>query len=210
MPKLIDLTGKQFGRLIVIGRAENAKNGNVRWYCQCDCGEIVIVGRKELRSGDTNSCGCLKKEIIAALNMKHGESNTRLFRIWAGMKSRATNPNVKDFKYYGEKGVTVCEEWENNFKAFEKWALSNAYSDDLTIDRINSDKEYSPDNCRWADIETQNNNKRNNHYLTHNRKTMTIAEWAKEIGISDKIIRNRLRRGWTIEKALTTPVKKQK
>ena len=133
----------------------------------------------------------------------------RLYSIWHNMKSRCYNPNTEKFKYYGGKGISVCEEWKNNFKAFYDWAVANGYRDDLTIDRINGSKGYSPDNCKWSDMTQQNNNTSKNHYVSHNGETKTSSEWAKQYGIHRCVFNNRIQRGWTFEKAINQFAKKE-
>lgn len=209
MPKLIDLTGQKFGRLVVIRRAKN-KGKIVCWECQCNCGRIVIVTARELNAGDTKSCGCLRKEKTSALNLTHGDSKTRLYRIWAGMKTRIFNENSKDFAGYGAKGIDLCDEWANSFEAFKNWAISNGYTDDLTIDRIDNDKGYYPENCRWVKNSKQSANRKSNHYITYNGQTKTISEWAKILNIERAALSRRINQlGWSIEKALTTPPRKR-
>ncbi len=232
-----DLTGQRFGRLTVI-EYSHTHGKRAYWKCRCDCGNYSVAMGKNLLSGKTKSCGCLMRERAAehmgkvgrkygsitgkenlrkALaegkgttngNYKHGHSNTRLYRIWAGIKQRCYNENDTNYHWYGGRGITVCEEWRNNFEAFYKWSMANGYTDKKSIDRINSNGDYCPENCRWTDITTQANNTRRNHYIKHNGKIKTIAEWAKDTGISQQAISSRLRNRWSIEKTLETPVKK--
>jgi hypothetical protein len=211
MSRLIDLTGQQFERLTVISRAENTTTGKAQWYCECECDKKIVVVRGEhLRSGHTTSCGCIQKENAAKAQTVHSKSRSRIYRIWASLKKRIQNENNKNYKDYGGRGITICEEWESNFQAFNEWAISNGYTDNLTIDRIDNDKGYSPDNCRWITRKKQCNNKRNNSYITFRGSTKTLSEWAEEYGIQSSTILMRLRRGWSIEKALTTPPRKSK
>jgi hypothetical protein len=138
----------------------------------------------------------------------HNPAHKRCYLIWHDMKRRCNQPQNKRYDRYGARGIKVCEEWKN-FQAFWDWSITHGYAENLTIDRINGDEGYSPDNCRWADGETQANNRSNNHYLTFNGKTQSMAMWAKETGISYFVIRSRLNRGWGAERTLTTPVPKR-
>jgi hypothetical protein len=136
---------------------------------------------------------------------KHGGTNTRLYQIWSNMKARCYRENCKEYKWYGAKGIKICNEWKNDFSAFKSWALSNGYSENLTIDRITSSGDYEPSNCRWVDWKTQQNNRSSNRYYTHNGVTKTMAEWAREYGIPESNLITRLKKGWAFEEALTKP-----
>lgn len=206
MGKLIDLTGQRFGRLTVVGRAENAKNGTAQWLCQCDCGGTIIARGGNLCRGGTRSCGCLRKELAARqghLSATHGKIHTRLYCIWKGMKARCYNPHDPYYGRYGGRGITICEEWVHDFQAFYDWAMSHGYSEDLTIDRIDNDKGYSPDNCRWATTKEQARGMSTNRRLTIGRETKTLAEWCEIYGKKRSTVRARIDfYGWTIEEAL--------
>lgn len=136
-------------------------------------------------------------------HLKHGEANTRLHIIWKAIKQRCYNPNTKRYKHYGGRGVTMCEEWKNNFLAFYEWAMENGYNDSLTIDRIDVNGNYESSNCRWATYKEQANNKRNRKTFSHNGKKHTLAEWSEITGIKVQTIWARLKSGWSIEDALT-------
>ena len=159
MPKKIDLTGIRFGRLVA-NRTVGRKNGRYVWECVCDCGNIVRVEVSKLKNGHTNSCGCLRRDIVLKMSSSHGLCHTRLYRIWCNMKTRCFNKDAHNFSFYGGKGIGICEEWLHDFQAFYDWAMGNGYEDGLTIDRIDSDKDYSPQNCQWI-TQSQNATKAN-------------------------------------------------
>jgi hypothetical protein len=154
----IDLIGRRFGRLLVIKRSDNTNLGHSRWVCKCDCGiEKECIGFL-LRNGDISSCGCYRRE----KRITHGDSNSNLYYIWIAMKGRCFNKKSKDFRLYGMRGISICDEWRSNYTYFMEWALRNGYGAGLSIDRINNDGNYEPSNCRWATPIQQANNKRNN------------------------------------------------
>lgn len=184
-------------------------NGKVHCKCECDCGTIVPrVLLRSLLTGNTKSCGCLNKKLTIERNFKHGDktrnSHNRLYNIWNDMNRRCSNPNRKGAKNYVNKEITVCEEWKD-FDKFKIWALNNGYSDDLTIERKNNSLGYNPENCTWILKSEQSKNRTTNHYITFNNETKTLTDWAKEKNIKRTTLNSRLRRGWSIEKALTTP-----
>lgn len=154
-----DLTGKQFGRLTVIERIKH-NNTLGYWICKCECGNEKIVPTNRLTQGMTKSCGCLNHDLVIERSTVHGLRHTRLYRIWNGMKQRCHNENHPRFKDWGGRGIKVCDEWKQSFKTFYDWSIQNGYSDNLSIDRINNNGNYDPNNCRWSTVQEQNKNKR--------------------------------------------------
>ena len=207
--KKLDLLNQRFGKLEVIGQARNSESKRIMWKCRCDCGNIIFALSFHLKNGRTKSCGCLAKQRLKTLAVKHNMSHTRIYRIWKTLRKRCNNPNDTNYKYYGKRGISVCKDWDNDFMSFYNWAMQNGYEDNLTIDRIDNNGNYEPGNCRWVDMKTQNSNNRNNHKITYNNKTLTLTQWSIIYDIPYQTLATRLHRGWTIEKALTTPIKKR-
>lgn len=159
MGKLIDLKGQRFGRLLVL-RQEQTRKRRAYWLCRCDCGTEKILSASALRYGSTRSCGCLRKDISRARATKiDGHYYEKLHGVWNAMNQRCRNPNNADFKYYGARGVCICEEWQH-YLPFREWALTHGYEEGLTIDRINTYGNYEPENCRWITIQEQQKNRR--------------------------------------------------
>lgn len=159
-----DLKGQRFGRLRVVGDIGRSKDRCVLWYCLCDCGNNTTVTSRDLVSGHTRSCGCLQKDRVHEIRYVHGDGDARLYSVWKTMKKRCENPNCRSYKWYGAKGVVVCEEW-HDYSKFREWALNTGYDEyaikgECTIDRINPHGNYEPDNCRWVTMKEQANNKR--------------------------------------------------
>ena len=157
--RLIDLTGQRFGRLTVLHR-DKPKNKRTIWLCKCDCGNEVAVEAYNLKTSHTQSCGCLQKEATSSANKTHGMSDTRLYRIWVDMHNRCYQKSYHAYNHYGGRGITICDEWLHDFQTFFNWAIENGYKDNLSIDRIDNEKGYSPDYCRCVTMEDQYKNKR--------------------------------------------------
>ena len=161
--QLIDMTGKRFGRLTVLRRAEKKSDCGAYWLCRCDCGSVKEVLGTHLRDNTTLSCGCYHKDNIASIQRRikttHGMSDTPVYRRWLAMRYRCYDPHHRMYYRYGGRGITVCDEWRNNFKAFYVWAEENGFKSTLTLDRINGNVGYSPDNCRWVNRAEQYLNK---------------------------------------------------
>lgn len=196
MSKANNLTGQRFGRLTAVERAGKDKHQKALWRCSCDCGGTLITRASNLKSGATSSCGCLHKP--------HGGHGTRLYRIWKGMKDRCRRCSHSSYECYGGRGISVCEEWNQSFETFREWALANGYRDGLTIDRVEVDGNYCPENCRWVTMKEQGNNRRNTLRILYNGETHTIAEWSKITGIKYSTIYMRLYNGWSVKEALAT------
>lgn len=201
MVKANDLIGQRFGKLTVIKRLENNYHGNTTWLCKCDCGnEIKVLGYR-LTTGQTKSCGCLKSKYKG----KQKRIRDIIHSRYHNMKQRCYNPNEKAYKNYGGRGITVCEEWKQSFEPFYDWAICNGFKEYLTIDRIDNNKGYSPENCRWITRKEQNNNFRKNRLITYNGETKTMAQWAEILNIKYKIFSSRFASGWSLDRLFNTP-----
>ena len=197
MGKVIDITGQKFGKLTVIREEGRTKEGRATWLCQCDCGNTKVIKGKALRKGTTKSCGCIVN--------KHNMTNSYTWSSWRSMMRRCYETNNERYTRYGEKGITVDTRWHefiNFYKDMGERPLNT------TLDRINNDGNYEPGNCRWASNQTQNNNRGSfNTRLILNGVEKTINEWSRELNIKPSALHERLSRGWSVEKTLTTPCK---
>lgn len=209
--KVKDLTGKKFSRLTALRNVgPQGKSRNNYWESVCECGTVVKVNGAFLTNGTTKSCGCLQREkarIVGVNSKKHGLSKSRTYRIWSCMIQRCSNPKVDSYKYYGASGIKVCDRW-NTFANF--LADMGECPSGLSIDRIDSKNGYSPDNCRWASIITQARNTSRNRFYTHQGATRCLPEWAEITGINRAVLQSRITIGWSIERALTEPVRSQR
>lgn len=207
-----DLTDMRFGSLTVIKRAPDhiASSGRkyTMWLCQCDCGNECICYSDHLTRGNTKSCGCGRYSTGEKHpNYKHGGYHSRLYRIWQGMKRRCYCDYSEDWGLYGGRGIKMCDEWKDDFSSFQKWAIENGYDEmaqkmQCTIDRIDVNGNYCPENCRWATMKEQCNNYRRNINITYCGETHTLMQWSEIIGFPYKKVHQRMKRGWSFEKAV--------
>lgn len=206
MGKLIDLTGQKINRLTVIKR-DGSQNKKAVWLCKCDCGKEFRVLGSSIISGNTKSCGCLHREMaqnMGLANKKHGMFGTRIYGIWADMKKRCLDERDRAYKHYGGRGISVCEDWYD-FEKFYEWAKMSGYNDTLTLDRMNVNGNYTPDNCKWTTWKEQQNNRRSSRMITYNGETKTLKQWSDITGIPYSTLCARINTlHWDVEKALTT------
>ena len=207
--KGLDLTNKRFGRLTVIKYVETDKNRRKLWLCECDCGNKKIVPTTYLTRGDTTSCGCYRKECelrnlsnFWGKTKTHGLSKTRIYQIWADMKDRCNNKNNQFYKNYGKRGIKVCEDWLTNFMNFYNWAINNGYTSKLTIDRIDVNGNYEPNNCRWATWKEQANNKRVTRKIVIYEEKKSAYEFEKQYGIKAHVLIDRYDKGYRDDKLI--------
>lgn len=205
----VDLAGQYFGRLYVLRRGENSKNGKPRWVCLCECGKETAVLGTHLRSGNTKSCGCWKAERTSQSKRTHGMTGTPEHACWKSINRRCYSRNYHKFPSYGGRGITVCERWLESFENFLA-DMGPKPSPKHSIDRIDNNGNYCPENCRWATPTEQVRNRRKTIKLTASGLTLTVAEWSERTGIPYVTIYNRLRLGWTPSDALSKPVQKQR
>lgn len=195
--------GDKFGRLKIIKLYSIPKN--IVAKVQCSCGKIKVVRLHHILNHETKSCGCLKREIKA--NLKHGLYQSPLYGVYYSMVRRCCAKNHKQYKDYGGRGITICDEWKNDFLTFYNWAMDNGYEIGLTIDRIDNNGNYCPQNCRWTTAKIQSNNRRNNHKLTAFSETKTITEWSNDTRCKINLdsLFHRIHRGWPTELAIILP-----
>lgn len=208
--------GDRFGRWTVIKEVESLQTSSRkirRILCKCDCGTEKIVRYDNLVNGISRSCGCYMREFNSKNRRKFPQDTvkSRIYTIWNGIKCRCYTKSSMSYKRYGAKGITMCDEWRDNFMTFYDWSINNGYTDNLTIDRIDSNGNYEPSNCRWATYKEQANNTSSNVLVTHNGESHTLAMWGEILGIQPQTLNYRINHAkWSIEKALTTPVKTYK
>lgn len=204
MSAFVDLSGKRFGRLTIIEKQPESKI-KIKWICKCDCGNYAIVFGSSLKTGNTRSCGCLKMEGGRDGKITHGQSDTPTYKSWSDMKSRCSNSRKKDYMDYGGRGIKVCDRWLNSFSLFLEDMGTRPPG--TTLDRIDVNGDYSPENCRWATAKQQQRNKRNNNNVVFRGRSRSLAEWAEGLRMPYDVLRYRLKAGWTPEEAFTIPVR---
>jgi len=197
-----DLTGKTFNYLTVLKLAQTKP---VLWLCRCECGVEKFIDTSNLVRGSTKSCGCMKAQLVSRATSTHRESGTAEYRTWVSMRSRCKYPSVNGYKNYGGRGITVSPEWMHDYPQFLK-DMGRKPSKEYSIERKDTDGNYERDNCFWATPREQNRNKRMNRVLEFNGESMIITDWAEKIGVSVQTLSQRLTRGDSLEKALTTPL----
>jgi len=207
--KAIDLTGMRFGSLTVLNFVESLA-GSRRWLCKCDCGNEKVIRGNALRTGNTKSCGCLLIKVNKEIHKTHGNRYSLEWNIWNGMRQRCYNKKNKSYKNYGGRGIAVCDSW-NNRDGFKNFLKDMGFKPTKThsLDRIDNNGNYCPENCRWATVEEQSCNKRNTIIITIDGVSRSLLEWAKIKGMSRKTISNRIRLNWEVED-LFIPLKRQK
>lgn len=206
-----ELVGRKFNRLTVLRIAGKNKYNRPMVERSCDCGNKIITEATRVKNGVTKSCGCLQSEFASNQFKTHGLTNTRLYRIWQSMISRCENKNNNRYYAYGRRGIRVCDDWRNDFMAFYNWAMENGYRDNLTIDRKDNDKDYSPRNCKWSTSYEQANNKRTNRTVEYKGVRKNVKQWVNYFGFNYKYFHEKLKKcEWSIEKLLEIPYFKEK
>ena len=194
--KFVDLTGMRFGQLTVLRRSEIRYFSNIMWECECDCGEKLLLASAILRRGQKSCIKCCHKRESAPYRV----SETHIYKIWQSIKSRCFRKSDRAYRYYGGRGIVMCDEWKNDFFAFQDWIVGHGYKDDLTIDRIDNNGNYCPGNCRFVTMKEQSRNKRNNIFVEHDGEVKILSDWAKELGMSKQAMFNRFRSGWNMDR----------
>jgi len=199
-----DLAGCRFGRLTVLGRGENTPEGKARWICVCDCrpDKEKLVRAVLLKNGRATSCGCFAREKTRDRSVTHDATGSPEWETWRRMRSRCYNKRNDKYKYYGGRGIRVCARWRSSFQTFLE-DMGPRPSDEHSIERKRVNDDYQPDNCIWATIDVQNRNKRSNVILEHDGVRKTVAEWARDLGVSQTTLHDRLRRGWSVADTVT-------
>lgn len=205
MCKFVDFSGKKFGRLLVLDKFKKIGKYNF-WLCKCDCGKLIWIRGNSFNNGHATSCGCSRRKYFIEKTVY----KTALHSVWNNMKGRCYRKTDHNYRNYGNRGIEICDEWkdkDNGFKNFYNWAIKNGYKKGLSIDRIDNNGNYSPENCRWADMKTQNNNQRSTVRIKYNGIEKTLEEWSKIVKIPKRTIYKRIKeQNWDIESAFNKPV----
>lgn len=209
--RVIDITYQRFGRLVVLSpHSRVSARQKIAWLCQCDCGNTAVVMGEHLRSGHTQSCGCLQSDVTTERNMTHGMADDGLYATWGKMNQRCVNPNTPRYERYGGRGIAVCDEWKVSFPSFLAYVsqLPHYGEEGYTLDRTDNDGNYEPGNVRWASPTEQSRNRSDNILITYNGTKKCLAEWAKDLGFKYSTLRARIvRYGWNTERAFAKPVR---
>ena len=206
-----ELTGRTFGEFIVLEESLpkiRANGKKVRmWKCQCSCGNVRYLNKREIDTEKRKSCGCKQNEYRRMINLQHGDSHTRLHNTWSGIRARCYCETDYHYQWYGARGIRMDDAWKDDYSAFKEWAINNGFSPELSLDRIDNDGNYTPDNCRWTTQKDQSNNTRRNRMITAFGETLTLAQWAEKSGIPYHTLKKRIYLGWTPEDALTRDIR---
>lgn len=210
MPKRAELIGKNFGYLEVINDLGSDPVRGAKWLCRCKCEREIVAYSGPLLSGHTQSCGCRARDLnskrMRKVKTTHGNSQSRLYKIWCSMKDRCYRKNSTGYAYYGGRGIQMCDEWKADFTVFSEWAFANGYKETLSIDRIDVDGNYSPENCRWATVKQQGNNRRSNKVIVIDGISHTLMEWCEIYAAPYDRVKQRIAKlGWDAQRALSEP-----
>jgi hypothetical protein len=200
-----DIRGQRFARLVILEYTGSTGKDAI-WLCQCDCGTYALATSSNIRSGSKKSCGCLKREINGATSITHGMSHTKIYRRWRSMLARCNNPSTNGYQWYGGIGIAVCPRWANSFEDFLA-DVGMPPTPSHSLDRIDSAKNYEPSNVRWATWREQARHRSNVHNISFQGETLSIIEWSEKTQISYRALLQRFSDGWSVERALTTPVR---
>ena len=202
------ITEKKFGDWTAnyfFRKPVSIKGCKTRLYCNCTCicGKVKDVRADSLFDGSSKNCGCLRRNQIIKQNTTHGMVGTRIYRIWNNMKQRCNNPNATEYERYGGRGIKVCKEWEDDFNSFYEWAIKNGYSDNLTIERNDINKNYEPNNCKWITLQEQLKNTSRTVFITYKGVTKCAMDWCKELELHNNVVIRKYRKGLPIEEVLS-------
>ncbi len=215
MGNVKDISGQQINGWYVLREYGRNKSGGATFLCRCDCGNVRVVDGRSIRNGASKNCGCKRNtdsvERMRSIATKHGGKKERLYGVWRGMIDRCNNPKSPFYYRYGGRGISVCDKWQYSYKSFREWAYASGYNEkaqkwECTIDRVNNNAGYSPDNCIWRTLKQQCNNRSSNHFVEYNGESHTLTEWSELTGIKKDTLRRRIFvYNWTVERALTEP-----